>query len=84
MNYPNNLKYTSDHVWVKVEGDKVIVGITDFAQDQLGDVLYVDLPAEGDSFAKGEVFSEVESSKNGFRTALSVRGRSNESKRRPG
>ena len=74
MNYPNDLKYTSDHVWVKVEGDKVIVGITDFAQDQLGDVLYVDLPAEGDSFAKGEVFSEVESSKTASELALPFAG----------
>ncbi len=74
MNYPNNLKYTSDHVWVKVDGDKVIVGITDFAQDQLGDVLYVDLPAEGDTFAKGEVFSEVESSKTASELQLPFAG----------
>ena len=74
MNYPNNLKYTSDHVWVKVDGDKVIVGITDFAQDQLGDVLYVDLPAAGDTFAKGEVFSEVESSKTASELQLPFAG----------
>ena len=74
MNYPNNLKYTSDHVWVKVDGDNVLVGITDFAQDQLGDVLYVDLPAEGDTFAKGEVFSEVESSKTASELQLPFAG----------
>ena len=63
MDYPNGLKYTSDHVWVQIEGMTVLVGITDYAQDVLGDILYVDLPAEGDIFAGGEVFAQVESNK---------------------
>ena len=63
MDYPNDLKYTSDHVWVQIEGMTVLVGITDYAQDILGDILYVDLPAEGDIFAGGEVFAQVESNK---------------------
>lgn len=74
MNCPANLKYTNDHIWVLVEGDVVKVGITDFAQDQLGDVLYVDLPAEGDSVAKGEIFAEVESSKTASELHLPFAG----------
>lgn len=74
MIYPNNLKYTNDHIWVKAEGDTVKVGITDFAQDQLGDILFVDLPAEGDTFAKGELFVEVESSKTASELHLPFAG----------
>ncbi len=74
MNYPNDLKYTKEHLWVKVDGDSVKVGITDFAQDQLGDILYVDLPADGDSFAKGGLFAEVESSKTASELHLPFAG----------
>ena len=63
MNFPNNLKYNKEHLWVKVEGNTAYVGITDYAQDQLGEVLYVDLPEEDQEFSKGDLFSEVESAK---------------------
>ena len=66
MNYPNDLKYTNPelgHVWIKVDGDNATIGITDFAQDQLGDILFVDLPEVGAEFSKGDVLTEVESSK---------------------
>lgn len=61
---PDDRMYTSDHEWVRIDGSTAVVGITDFAQDQLGDVVYVDLPATGASIEKGEVFGEVESTKS--------------------
>jgi glycine cleavage system H protein len=63
MNYPEDLKYTPEHEWARQKGGRVIVGITDFAQDQLGDVVYVELPAVGDEIKKGEAFGVVESTK---------------------
>lgn len=63
MTFPADLKYTSEHVWVKVEGDTAKLGITEFAQDQLGDILFVDLPEVGATFSAGDVFTEIESSK---------------------
>lgn len=63
MNFPEDLKYTRDHEWARVQGAKVTVGITDFAQDQLGDVVYVELPEVGDEVKKGETFGVVESTK---------------------
>jgi glycine cleavage system H protein len=62
--YPQELKYEREHVWVRVEGDTAVVGITDFAQDQLGEVVYVDLPEEGDESVAGETFGEIESVKS--------------------
>jgi glycine cleavage system H protein len=65
MEYPEELKYTSEHEWVSPEeGNRVRVGITDFAQDALGDVVYVDLPEEGTEVQAGEPFGEVESTKS--------------------
>jgi glycine cleavage system H protein len=65
MEYPQELKYTSEHEWVSTEeGNRVRVGITDFAQDALGDVVYVDLPEEGTEVQAGEPFGEVESTKS--------------------
>jgi glycine cleavage system H protein len=65
MEYPQELKYTSEHEWVSAEeGNRVRVGITDFAQDALGDVVYVDLPEEGTEVEAGEPFGEVESTKS--------------------
>ncbi len=61
--YPTTLKYTNDHEWVKVEGSEGSVGITDFAQQQLGDVVYVELPEVGASLAKGQAFGTIESVK---------------------
>ena len=65
MEYPDELKYTSEHEWAEAEeGDRVRVGITDFAQDALGDVVYVDIPEEGIQVQAGEPFGEVESTKS--------------------
>lgn len=63
MEFPQDLKYTKEHEWVKVEGDSVTIGITDYAQDSLGDVVYVELPQEGGSVTKNEPFGVVESVK---------------------
>jgi glycine cleavage system H protein len=62
-NVPDNLHYSKDHEWVRVEGDTAVIGITDHAQEQLGDVVYVELPKPGESFAANESFGSVESVK---------------------
>jgi glycine cleavage system H protein len=61
--YPSELKYTKDHEWVKIDGDRAHVGITDYAQKQLGDVVYLELPEVGRSVNKGDVFGTIESVK---------------------
>lgn len=63
-NYPDNLQYTKDHEWLRVSGNTAEVGITDFAQNALGDVVYVELPSVGDSFDQGKPFGSVESVKS--------------------
>jgi glycine cleavage system H protein len=63
MSIPDDLKYTKDHEWARQRGNSVQVGITDFAQDQLGDVVFVELPAVGDVVKRGESFGVVESTK---------------------
>ena len=63
MNFPEDLRYTKDHEWARSKGGRVLVGITEFATDQLGDVVYVDLPAVGEQVTKGEAFGVVESTK---------------------
>lgn len=62
--YPKDLKYYEEHEWVRVEGDEAVIGISHFAQDQLGEVVYVDLPSVGDEVAAGDAFGEVESVKS--------------------
>lgn len=62
--YPKDLKYDREHEWVRVEGDVAVIGISHFAQDQLGEVVYVDLPSAGDMAVAGESFGEVESVKS--------------------
>jgi glycine cleavage system H protein len=62
-NVPEDLHYSKDHEWVRVEGDEAIIGITDYAQNSLGDVVYVELPKPGDQFAANESFGSVESVK---------------------
>jgi glycine cleavage system H protein len=62
--YPADLKYDKEHEWVRVEGDSAYIGISDFAQDQLGEVVYVDLPSVGDELVAGETFGEIESVKS--------------------
>ena len=63
MNYPKELMYTKDHEWLKEEDGVAVVGITDFAQDALGDVVFVNLPQEGDEVVAGDAFGDVESVK---------------------
>ena len=63
LNLPEDLRYTDDHEWAKQDGDAVRIGISDYAQDQLGDIVFVELPEVGDSFDKGEEFGTVESVK---------------------
>jgi glycine cleavage system H protein len=63
LNMPDDVRYAKDHEWVRVEGDKVRVGLDDYAQDQLGDIVFVELPREGDTYNKGDVFATVESVK---------------------
>jgi glycine cleavage system H protein len=64
MDVPQNLRYTSDHEWARLEDAKVTVGLTDFAQEALGDIVFVQLPAVGDRVAKGGELGEVESTKS--------------------
>ncbi|MET0017611.1 glycine cleavage system protein GcvH [Oscillibacter sp.] len=63
MNYPADLKYSKSHEWVKMDGDVAVIGISDFAQDSLGDVVFINLPQEGDVVSAGEAFGDVESVK---------------------
>lgn len=63
MNYPADLKYSKSHEWVKMDGDVAVIGISDFAQDSLGDVVFINLPQEGDAVSVGEAFGDVESVK---------------------
>ena len=63
MDFPEDLKYTREHEWARKKGTRIVVGVTDFAQDQLGDVVYVELPDVGDPVKKGESFGVVESTK---------------------
>ncbi len=63
MNVPAELKYSKDHEWVRVEGDVAYIGVTDYAQSQLGDIVFVDVATEGESLAKDEVFGSIEAVK---------------------
>jgi glycine cleavage system H protein len=63
MNVPKELKYTKDHEWIKVTGNEAFVGITDFAQGELGDIVYVEIETEGEELASGDVFGTVEAVK---------------------
>ncbi|MGN0310427.1 MAG: glycine cleavage system protein GcvH [Bacteroides sp.] len=60
MNFPTNVKYTSEHEWIRVEGDIAYVGITDYAQEQLGDIVFVDIQTEGETLAAGDTFGTIE------------------------
>ena len=63
MNIPENLKYTKEHEWVSVEGNEIVIGITDFAQGELGDIVYVDVNTEGENLESDEVFGSIEAVK---------------------
>jgi glycine cleavage system H protein len=60
MEFPSNVKYTSEHEWIRFEGNVAYVGITDYAQDQLGDIVFVDIPTVGETLAKGDTFGTIE------------------------
>ena len=63
MNFPKELKYSKTHEWLKVEDGVAVIGLTDFAQDELGDIVFINLPEEGDAFGVDDVFADVESVK---------------------
>jgi glycine cleavage system H protein len=63
MNFPENLKYTKDHEWVSIDGDIATVGVTEFAQSELGDIVFVELDTEGDTMDQNEVFGTIEAVK---------------------
>jgi len=63
MNIPNELKYTKEHEWIRVEGDEAVIGVTDFAQGELGDVVFLEIETKGDSLSTGETFGTIEAVK---------------------
>ena len=63
MNFPNELKYTADHEWVRINGNEAVIGITDFAQSELGEIVYVDVDTEGEKVERNEVFGSIEAVK---------------------
>ena len=63
MNFPTNVKYTSEHEWIRVEGEEAYVGITDYAQSELGEIVFVDVDTVGETIGQGEVFGSVEAVK---------------------
>ena len=63
MNFPENVKYSQDHEWIRVEGQEAYIGITDFAQNELGEIVYVDIPTVGDTLESGEIFGSIEAVK---------------------
>jgi glycine cleavage system H protein len=63
MNVPENLKYTAEHEWIRVEGDEIVVGVTDFAQGELGDVVFIEIETEGESLSIGDAFGTIEAVK---------------------
>lgn len=63
MNFPNTVRYTSEHEWIRVEGEEAYVGITDYAQSELGEIVFIDIPTLGETLAQGEVFGSVEAVK---------------------
>lgn len=64
MNIPEDIKYTREHEWIRVDGEEAVIGVTDYAQDQLGEIVYVELPQEGEEFSIGDAFGVVESVKS--------------------
>lgn len=74
MNIPSNLKYSKDHEWIRVEGQQAYIGITDFAQGQLGDIVFVDVTSEGETLSKDEVFGTIEAVKTVSDAFLPVAG----------
>jgi len=75
MNFPENLKYTNDHEWVRVEGNKAYVGITDYAQSELGEIVYVDVTAIGETLDESSVFGSIEAVKTVSDLLMPVAGK---------
>jgi glycine cleavage system H protein len=75
MNFPENLKYTKDHEWIRIEGNEAFVGITAFAQGELGDIVYVDISTEGETMDKEAVFGTVEAVKTVSDLFLPISGK---------
>ncbi|HRT84100.1 MAG TPA: glycine cleavage system protein GcvH, partial [Bacteroidales bacterium] len=75
MNIPANLKYSKDHEWVKVDGNIATVGITDFAQNQLGDIVFVDIQTEGETLDASEIFGAIEAVKTVADALMPVSGK---------
>jgi glycine cleavage system H protein len=63
MNIPDELKYTPEHEWIRVEGEEIVIGVTDFAQGELGDVVFIEIETEGETLAKGDTFGTIEAVK---------------------
>ena len=63
MNFPDNIRYTSEHEWIRVEGNEAYVGITDYAQSELGEIVFIDVPSVGETVGQGEVFGSIEAVK---------------------
>jgi glycine cleavage system H protein len=63
MTVPDDLKYTSEHEWIRVEGDEAVVGVTDFAQEELGDVVFLEIETEGETLSRGDTFGTIEAVK---------------------
>ena len=75
LSYPDTLQYTAEHIWVRKEDDRLFVGITDFAQDQLGEVVFVDVPETGETFEGNAVFGSIESMKTVSELYMPVTGK---------
>ena len=75
MNIPENLKYSQDHEWVRVEGNVAVVGITDYAQSELGDIVFVDIQTEGEELQQGELFGNIEAVKTVADALMPVSGK---------
>jgi len=75
MNFPENVKYSHDHEWIRVEGNEAYVGITDFAQSELGEIVYVDIPTVGETLESGEVFGSIEAVKTVSDLLMPVTGK---------
>ena len=83
LDLPQDLRYTKDHEWAKPEGDAATIGVTDYAQDQLGDIVFVEMPMPGDQFQKGDEFGTVESVKAVAELYMPVGGKVLEGEQRP-
>jgi glycine cleavage system H protein len=78
MNLPDNLKYTKDHEWIRIEGDEAYVGITEYAQEELGDIVFVEIETEGEDLDKEEVFGTIEAVKTVSDLFMPVSGKVSE------